>query len=128
MENQEIECWLCAGAGEIYTDDAENTPVTVGCPECIKNENKPAIPEGFVLAPSELTAENGAKYLLLGEFAETTTVTCTACSYNLVEEGDCEVCGGQGEYNQDVAVSWTNIKAIYRKAIEELALPTEAAL
>ncbi|WP_226649477.1 hypothetical protein [Microbulbifer variabilis] len=92
-----------------------------------KNEYNSLIPEGYVLAPSELTAENGAKYLLLGEFAETTTVTCTACSYNLAEEGDCEVCGGEGEYSQDVAVSWTNIKAIYRKAIEELALPTEAA-
>ena len=72
-----------------------------------------------VLMPKELTAENGAKYALIGEFHETHKIVCCEC---WAEEGDpldeCELCDGNGEYTEKVQVSWTTIKNIYKKSVD----------
>lgn len=61
-------------------------------------------PEGdYVLLPRKLTAENGAKGLLIGEFKESVHFTV------------------DGEENKiDVDVSWTTIKAIYDMVVANL--------
>ncbi|EBY2581450.1 molecular chaperone DnaJ, partial [Salmonella enterica subsp. enterica serovar Elisabethville] len=41
--------------------------------------NSPVIPGGWVMVPKKLTAENGAKSLLSGEFLETTFISCPEC-------------------------------------------------
>lgn len=77
----------------------------------------------IICMPSKLTAENGAKALLSGEFSETVVITCTACYFELYGDVDCEVCAGSGEYLQDVPISWTTIKAIYAKAANHMGQP-----
>lgn len=54
----------------------------------------------YLPLPSELTYENGAKYLLVGEFSESIELTD--------EDGD--------TYQQPVPVRWSTIKRIYREA------------
>ncbi|WP_208281121.1 zinc finger-like domain-containing protein [Massilia oculi] len=83
-----------------------------------------AVPEGFVLMPRRLTAENGAKALLMGEFKESIQVPCPECD----GEGDdeCLTCENMGEVSRDIPVSWDNIKAIYEMAVEHLAAPSPA--
>jgi len=69
----------------------------------------------MVLMPSALTAENGAKSLLIGKFSESIQSTCPECG------GDgysCDECYGTGEVIQWVPVTWTTTKAIYKKAVE----------
>jgi Zn finger protein HypA/HybF involved in hydrogenase expression len=71
--------------------------------------------------PSELTAENGAKLLLIGEFHETVTIQCEECEGCGLDddlETTCEVCDGAGEQVLKVFVSWTTIKEIYKKIVE----------
>lgn len=59
------------------------------------------VPEGYILVPRALTAENGAKGALIGEFHE---------DYGIQDElGD--------ERWAKVAVSWTTIKAIHKKMV-----------
>lgn len=73
-------------------------------------------PGCYVAMPKELTAENGAKYLLIGEFSEIIEIDCCECA------GDgCEECNGNGHHNQKVPVSWTTIKEIYAMAVKHLA-------
>ncbi len=69
-----------------------------------------------VMMPRELTAENGAKAALMGEFSIQFPIKCCCDG----EDGDCEVCGGSGEYTQTVNVPWTTIKEIYRAAVKHL--------
>ena len=65
------------------------------------------------LMPEALTAENGAKKLLIGEFFEEVKVDCCKCY------GDgCDECEGRGHYVMKVPVQWTTIKAIYAKTVE----------
>lgn len=40
------------------------------------NGNSPVTPDGWVIVPKKLTAENGAKGVLSGEFSETTFISC----------------------------------------------------
>lgn len=59
-----------------------------------------------VVMPRSLTAENGAKALLMGEF---------------FEEHECSYYNGDGElveYTEKVPVSWATIKEIYAKIVE----------
>ena len=81
-----------------------------------------SVPEGFVLMPSELTAENGAKQALSGEFSEDMELECGACDR---DDEDCEVCAGHGSYTYRAPVSWPTIKAIYKLAVEELSRPKQ---
>lgn len=86
--------------------------------------------EGVVM-PRSLTAENGAKAVLLGEFSESVIVECPEC--NGSGEIDrpwhgsdpCESCD-EGKVKQDVPVSWTTIKAIYAAAVKHFH-PEDAA-
>ena len=85
-----------------------------------------AIPEGYVLMPKELTAENGAKATLSGEFAAKCDHGCPECADAGEVCEDCEVCGGDGYIPVDVPVEWDTIKAIYRKAVATCAKPAKA--
>lgn len=84
--------------------------------------------EERILMPKALTAENGAKYLLLGDFSQTIDVSCLDC-INGMAGGDmdqeCETCGGSGSLEQDVVIDWTTIKEIYAKAVKYLGKPNE---
>ena len=65
------------------------------------------------MIPSRLTAENGAKALLIGEFFETIKVP------NLDYDYESEYHDGEPEYlTQEVSISWTNIKNIWETAID----------
>jgi len=66
--------------------------------------------------PAALTAENGAKALMMGEFKEHLNLPCV-CDSDL---DDCELCNGTGEIDQEVPVSWTTIKEIYAMAVKHL--------
>ena len=73
-----------------------------------------------VVMPSALTAENGAKSLMIGEFNETTEFPCPECC-DYGPEDDCPQCDGTGEIMQVVPVTWTTIKEIYAMAVEHLS-------
>ena len=80
------------------------------------------LPE-HALMPRELTAENGAKRLLMGEFLEIIEAACGECKgLGFYEAGDsvedCNVCAGSGYHNVEVPVHWSTIKAIYAKCVE----------
>lgn len=79
--------------------------------------NSPVIPDGWVLVPMWLTAENGAKGALLGEFSETKFINCPEC----FGDDECETCDGSGRIETKVPVSWTNIKAIWAKGVEHFS-------
>lgn len=82
-----------------------------------KGGNSPVIPDGYVVVPKRLTAENGAKSLLVGEFSETKFINCPEC----FGDDECETCDGSGRIEITVPVSWTNIKAIWAKGVEHFA-------
>ena len=79
--------------------------------------NSPVIPDGWVMVPVALTAENGAKACLLGEFSETKSINCPEC----FGDDECETCDGSGRIVIKVPVSWTNIKAIWARGVEHFA-------
>ncbi|EOT3389832.1 ead/Ea22-like family protein, partial [Escherichia coli] len=54
--------------------------------------NSPVTPDGWVMVPKRLTAENGAKGVLSGEFSETTFISCPEC----FGDDDCETCDCSG--------------------------------
>ncbi|MDB4309221.1 hypothetical protein N9913_02820 [Porticoccaceae bacterium] len=72
----------------------------------------------YVAMPKELTAENGAKGLMTGEFYETIEVEneffcgCGTCDF-------CIECPGEPESTlQKIPISWVNIKEIYAMAVK----------
>lgn len=77
----------------------------------------PMIPDGYVMVPMRLTAENGAKGALSGEFSETKFVNCPEC----FGADECETCDGSGRIEIKVPVSWTTIKDIWIKGVEHFA-------
>lgn len=79
--------------------------------------SSPVIPDGYVLVPMRLTAENGAKGALSGEFSETKFVNCPEC----FGDDECETCDGSGKIEITVPVTWTTIKAIWVKGVEHFA-------
>lgn len=88
--------------------------------------NSPVIPDGWKLVPAALTAENGAKASLVGEFTEVKYISCPEC----FGDDECESCDGSGRIKVEVPVTWTTIKAIWIKGIEHFdslaAAPTPA--
>ncbi|MDH0784638.1 hypothetical protein N5D10_15595 [Citrobacter freundii] len=80
----------------------------------LQEGNSPVTPDGLVMVPMRLTAENGAKGLLSGEFSETKFINCPEC----FGDDECETCDGSGRIEITVPVSWTNIKAIWAKGVE----------
>ncbi|ENT8854181.1 hypothetical protein MLV33_12065 [Escherichia coli] len=81
------------------------------------NGNYPATPDGWVIVPKKLTAENGAKGVLSGEFSETTFISCPEC----FSDDDCDTCDGSGRIEIKVPVTWTTIKSIWDKGIAHFA-------
>lgn len=79
--------------------------------------NSTAIPDGYVMVPMRLTAENGAKGALSGEFSETKFVNCPEC----FGDDECETCDGSGRFEITVPVTWTTIKEIWAKGVEHFA-------
>lgn len=79
--------------------------------------NSPAIPEGYVMVPMRLTADNGAKGALSGEFSETKFVNCPEC----FGDDECETCDGSGRIEITLPVTWTTIKEIWAKGVEHFA-------
>ncbi|HGF1182530.1 TPA: hypothetical protein ACF6V9_004317 [Klebsiella pneumoniae] len=77
----------------------------------------PVVPDGYVMVPMRLTAENGAKGALSGEFSETKFVNCQEC----FGDDECETCDGSGRIEITVPVSWTTIKEIWAKGVEHFA-------
>lgn len=77
-----------------------------------------------VLVPVELTAENGAKAALMGEFSVPFPAYCPDC-HDLTDmslEADfCETCRNTGEITHTINVPWVTIKEIWKKAIEVVA-------
>lgn len=82
------------------------------------NGNSPVTPDGWVRVPKKLTAENGAKGVLSGEFSETTFISCPEC----FGDDDCETCDGSGRIEIKVPVSWTTIKTIWAKGCEYFSI------
>jgi len=74
--------------------------------------------KGKVLMPKELTVENGAKALLSGEFFEMYEYTCPECKGKM--DAICEHCDDEGYLQIKIPIRWENIRAIYKKAVEEL--------
>lgn len=85
--------------------------------------NSPATPDGWMMVPMRLTAENGAKGVLSGEFSETKFVNCPEC----FGDDECETCDGSGRIEITVPVTWTTIKAIWSKGVKHFttAAPKE---
>ena len=79
--------------------------------------NSPVTPDGYVLVPKKLTAENGAKSVLSGEFSETKFINCPEC----FGDDECETCDGSGRIEITVPVTWTTIKEIWAKGAEHFA-------
>ncbi|EKK6185762.1 DUF550 domain-containing protein [Salmonella enterica] len=86
--------------------------------------NSPVTPDGWVMVLKRLTAENGAKSALSGEFSETTFISCPEC----FGDDDCDTCDGSGRIEIKVPVTWTTIKSIWDKGIAYFAAepPQEA--
>jgi len=74
--------------------------------------------------PRELTAENGAKGLLSGEFKEEVIIDCSNCDGDGYVNGNaddiCDECDGAGDFSVSVPVQWTTIKEIYATAVKHL--------
>lgn len=82
----------------------------------------PVVLDGYVMVPLRLTAENGAKEALSGEFSETRFVNCPEC----FGDDECETCDGSGRIEITVPVTWTTIKEIWAKGVEHFsATPRE---
>lgn len=80
------------------------------------------LPDGYCIMPRRLTAENGAKALLLGEFQVSIDQECYECRALDEPVEGCEVCDGTGEYTVRQTISWDKIKFIYSEAVKGLAL------
>ncbi|MBT9236835.1 hypothetical protein KKQ11_13415 [Pseudomonas sp. MG-2] len=81
-----------------------------------------SIPDGYCLMPKRLTAENGAKSLLLGEFKLEVTQECPECRELDEPVEGCDICDGEGEFGQRHIIPWDKIKHIYSEAVRGLAI------
>jgi hypothetical protein len=86
------------------------------------------IPDGYCVMPRRLTAENGAKALLLGEFKVHVERECPECDDLDEPDENCEICDGEGEHTIHQVIPWDQIKFIYSKAVEGLSANAEAAI
>ncbi|HAL7348213.1 TPA: ead/Ea22-like family protein [Escherichia coli] len=98
--------------------ELEAEPVSQTCKLNEPSGNSPVTPDGWVIVPKKLTAENGAKGVLSGEFSETTFISCPEC----FGDDDCETCDGSGRIEIKVPVSWTTIKTIWDKGCEHFSI------
>lgn len=81
-----------------------------------------AVPEGYVMLPAKLTAENGAKSALMGEFHERIETECPECEGGLHDNDDgCAECGGEWVVYDKMPVSWDTIKRIHEAVVQHFA-------
>ncbi len=85
------------------------------------NSQQMTVPDGYVLMPVKLSAENGAKAALSGEFTITREATCPACQHDEADE-DCDVCCGKIQYTEHITVPWGTIKEVYESAVRACSL------
>lgn len=114
------------GEQEAYNEALEGSIAAIHSLLATKPAAAPAVPEGFVLMPKRLTAENGAKAAMIAEFYEEITVRCPDCD-NCDEDQYCAGCNDEGTVQQPVQVQWDTIKQIYTRAVELLAAPPAAS-
>ncbi|WP_227746653.1 hypothetical protein [Yersinia enterocolitica] len=72
--------------------------------------------------PESLTAGNGAKGALSGEFFTETDITCEKCGGNYDEHYSCERCNDLGVQTVRTVIGWSTIKAIYKMAVDTTAI------
>ncbi|POD92307.1 hypothetical protein [Pectobacterium odoriferum] len=92
------------------------------CSASMESGDSPAIPDGYCIMPLKLTAENGAKGALSGEFHISRTVTCHECG----GEG-CEDCNDQGSWEEEILIGWDIIKLIYQSAVDACSKTDKAS-
>lgn len=115
--------WQFAGWCWSHDHFVEGKGVPVGwLPMLLVHQAPAALPDGYCIMPRSLTAENGAKALLLGEFKVTVTKECPECAELDDLNEHCEICDGEGQYSQSHTISWDQIKFIYSKAVGGLSL------
>lgn len=69
--------------------------------------------------PLTLTAENGAKNALNGEFYTIEHIGCVVCGgYGIDGDDECDNCDGSGDVVVQAPVSWSTIKDIYKAAVK----------
>lgn len=91
-----------------------------------------AILEGYALVPTNLTAENGARLALSGEFFVEVGCVCTGCDGQGYGESDseddeCEACQGTGEVANIAMIGWPTIKEIWSAGVEHFKAANDGA-
>ncbi|HBC9456742.1 TPA: hypothetical protein KFI29_003535 [Escherichia coli] len=109
--------WNACRAAMLHGKSEQPQNAQQNIPENIPGGNSPVTPDGWVMVPKRLTAENGAKGALSGEFSETTFISCLEC----FGDDDCDTCDGSGRIEIKVPVTWSTIKSIWDKGIEYFA-------
>lgn len=110
--------------GRVYFDTAGNECNIL---QLIKNEpewaanviqafhdQKGGVEDNRAFLPRSLTAENGAKSALIGEFFVETEEPCHNCDGN----DKCPYCYGLGHVAIKIPIPWCTIKEIYAKAVK----------
>ncbi|WP_367237231.1 hypothetical protein VXM67_17035 [Pseudomonas sp. Rh2] len=120
-QHAEPIAWMVGTAFWWTKDEAERDAEATGLP-IVPVGPLVSIPDGYCLMPKRLTAENGAKALLLGEFKLEVTQECPECRELDEPVEGCEICDGEGEYGQRHTIPWELIKYIYSEAVKGLAL------
>ena len=113
----EVRGWNACRAAMLQGKSEQPQNAQQNIPENIPGGNSPVTPDGWVMVPKRLTAENGAKGALSGEFSETTFISCPEC----FGDDDCDTCDGSGRIEIKVPVTWTTIKSIWDKGIAYFA-------
>ncbi|HDL6593662.1 TPA: hypothetical protein PXO57_004061 [Yersinia enterocolitica] len=80
------------------------------------------VPEGYCIMPESLTAENGAKGALSGEFFTEKDITCEECGGDRDEDDPCEYCNDLGVQTVRSVIGWSTIKDIYKMAVDTTAI------
>ncbi|WP_443701303.1 hypothetical protein [Pseudomonas sp.] len=134
LQGEPVACLTLSALLADLPDGYNKDDVAFGWNECIDNYRHPAeqpapvavVPDGYCIMPKRLTAENGAKALLLGEFKFLVTRECPECCELEEPAEGCEICDGEGEYGQQHTIPWDQIKFIYSVAVKGLTLRNES--
>ncbi|WP_338459550.1 hypothetical protein [Pseudomonas sp. TE3-3-F2023] len=118
--------WMVGTAFWWTKEEAERDAAATGLP-IVPVGPLVSIPDEYCLMPKRLTAENGAKALLLGEFKLEVTQECPECRELDEPVEGCEICDGEDEYAQRHTIPWDQIKFIYSEAVKGLALQPNTA-
>ena len=121
-DEEELRDVNVAGIGYLFGIDREANKFADPRRQIMLYRHAQPAPDGYVMVPMRLTAENGAKGALSGEFSETKFVNCPEC----FGADECETCDGSGRIEITVPVTWTTIKEIWAKGVEHFsATPRE---